>query len=122
MRDGWTKYVLRRAMDRRLPSEIQWRRDKMGFVTPEGEWLRAGRDHVAAALTGELASRDFLDGRVLRARLDDYVRDTGRTVYYTDVFRWYIVELWMRHAFASSALRAPADDSALPASVSGTMP
>jgi asparagine synthase (glutamine-hydrolysing) len=112
VRDGWTKYVFRRAMERRLPREVQWRKDKMGFVTPEGEWLQRGRARVASVLGGELIARDYLDGPALRERVDGYVRATRRTVYYTDVFRWYILELWMRHAFASSALAAPADDTA----------
>ncbi|HUF29480.1 MAG TPA: asparagine synthase (glutamine-hydrolyzing) [Gemmatimonadaceae bacterium] len=33
-RDGWTKYVLRRAMRGILPDSVVWRRDKMGFPFP----------------------------------------------------------------------------------------
>ena len=30
-RGGWTKYVLRQAMQTRLPPSVVWRRNKMGF-------------------------------------------------------------------------------------------
>lgn len=37
--DGWTKYVLRRAMEDVLPPEVTWRRDKLGFQAPERTWM-----------------------------------------------------------------------------------
>lgn len=40
IRDGWTKWIFRKAMERLLPKQIVWRRDKKGFTTPIGEWLR----------------------------------------------------------------------------------
>lgn len=39
IRDGWSKYVLRKAMEPLLPPAITWRRDKVGFETPQGAWL-----------------------------------------------------------------------------------
>jgi asparagine synthase (glutamine-hydrolysing) len=106
VRDGWTKYVFRRAMEGRLPREVQWRKDKMGFVTPEGEWLHRGRAHVVDMLSGELVAANYLDAPALRARLDSYVNTTSRKVHTTDVFRWYILELWMRYAFGSTLASA----------------
>ena len=38
--DGWTKWILRQSMDGRVPGEILWRRDKVGFETPEESLLR----------------------------------------------------------------------------------
>jgi asparagine synthase (glutamine-hydrolysing) len=41
IRDGYTKYILRKALADIMPPEITWRADKMGFVTPgEIKWLR----------------------------------------------------------------------------------
>lgn len=42
-KDGWTKYVLRRAMAPMLPDEIVWRREKSGFPFPVRRLLRSGR-------------------------------------------------------------------------------
>ena len=36
--NGWTKYVLRKSSEPYLPKEIIWRKEKLGFVTPEKTW------------------------------------------------------------------------------------
>jgi asparagine synthase (glutamine-hydrolysing) len=46
-RRGWTKYLLRRAMEPYLPQEVVWRRDKMGFPFPLRPFLREHRDRLA---------------------------------------------------------------------------
>ena len=37
--NGWTKYFARLAFDGKLPNEITWRRDKMGWPTPSKYWF-----------------------------------------------------------------------------------
>lgn len=37
--NGWTKHIARSAFAGKLPDEITWRRDKMGFPTPEKNWF-----------------------------------------------------------------------------------
>lgn len=39
IKDGWTKYLLRRTVDERLPAEIAWRKNKIGFNAPEATWI-----------------------------------------------------------------------------------
>ncbi len=106
VRDGWTKWVFRRAMEGELPADVQWRKDKMGFVTPEGVWLRQGKQHIVDGLSGPLLSGDFLDATRVRERLSEYISSTSEGARYTDVFRWYILEAWMRHAFGEKRTSA----------------
>jgi asparagine synthase (glutamine-hydrolysing) len=40
VKKGYTKYILRKAFEDRLPPEIAWRRKKFGFVTPQQKWMR----------------------------------------------------------------------------------
>ena len=40
MHDGWTKFLLRKAMDKKLPGEIVWRREKIGFEPPQKIWMQ----------------------------------------------------------------------------------
>jgi len=40
MRNGWTKYIARVAFDGKLPDEVTWRKDKMGWPIPEEHWFR----------------------------------------------------------------------------------
>jgi asparagine synthase (glutamine-hydrolysing) len=52
LRDGWTKYVLRRAMENVLPREVTWRRNKIGFEAPDAIWLGAIRSQMRDELSG----------------------------------------------------------------------
>jgi asparagine synthase (glutamine-hydrolysing) len=40
IRNGWTKYILRNATKDILPEKIRLRRSKIGFATPEVDWLK----------------------------------------------------------------------------------
>lgn len=57
LHDGWTKYIARRAMDNRLPDNITWRRDKMGWPDPLEFWFRG---ELKEALCREVESSTFL--------------------------------------------------------------
>lgn len=37
---GWTKWLLRKAVDDKLPKEIVWRKDKVGYEPPQKEWMK----------------------------------------------------------------------------------
>ena len=39
MHDGWTKFLLRKTMDKKLPDAIVWRKDKVGFEPPQKNWM-----------------------------------------------------------------------------------
>lgn len=40
IKEGWTKWILRKATTSLLPSEIAWRKDKVGFDTPQKQWMQ----------------------------------------------------------------------------------
>jgi asparagine synthase (glutamine-hydrolysing) len=59
--DGWTKWLARRAMAGRLPDEVTWRRDKMGWAIPEAAWFGAGgalERWLAETIAGSAFARD----------------------------------------------------------------
>jgi asparagine synthase (glutamine-hydrolysing) len=37
---GWTKWLLRRAVGNKLPEEIVWRKDKVGYEPPQKQWMK----------------------------------------------------------------------------------
>ena len=45
MKKGWTKYLFRKAMSKKLPKKICWRKDKKGFETPQEKWMKNGSFH-----------------------------------------------------------------------------
>jgi asparagine synthase (glutamine-hydrolysing) len=57
IRDGWTKYLARRAFAGSLPDEIVWRRDKMGWPIPEAYWLSGS---LRSWFTQTIESSSFL--------------------------------------------------------------
>ncbi len=40
IRNGFTKWILRQAMQLQLPESIVWRKDKTGFETPQQHWMQ----------------------------------------------------------------------------------
>jgi asparagine synthase (glutamine-hydrolysing) len=88
--DGWTKYTLRQAVRELLPSEIVWRRNKIGFEAPWRQWMALIDADIRKALGGELASRAVVDPDRLRRSLAG-----GRL---GDALLWkiYNIEQWFR--------------------------
>jgi asparagine synthase (glutamine-hydrolysing) len=41
IKNGWSKYILRKSMESYLPPEITWRKDKLGFQAPQLNWLKS---------------------------------------------------------------------------------
>ncbi len=50
---GWTKYILRKAVEDILPPEIVWRRRKMGFPFDTQAWLQAQEKPIKAMLRND---------------------------------------------------------------------
>jgi len=40
IREGWTKWLLRKTTEKKLPAEIVWRKNKVGFEPPQQEWMQ----------------------------------------------------------------------------------
>lgn len=40
LKNGWSKYVLRKALENELPKDIIWRKNKIGFAAPIDDWMK----------------------------------------------------------------------------------
>ncbi len=74
IRDGWTKYVLRKGMSGLLPKEITWRKNKLGFNAPENLWLENHREEMErvirkSAILNTIADLNQLDINKLDKRM-----------------------------------------------------
>jgi asparagine synthase (glutamine-hydrolysing) len=98
--DGWTKAVLREAMAGLLPDAVRWRRDKLGFATPERRWLRELAPQVREWLGPGSRLGERLDATALQAwrSLPDEEL-AGRP----GLWRLVSAELWLRHVGAARA-------------------
>ncbi len=103
--DGYTKYLARVAMDGALPSDIVWRRDKMGWPVPEQHWFRGG---LAAWVTAEIARSRLLHeliGHVDAAELVASrapIRQVVRLLNLAVWLRGYFEEKWTLSDFGLS--------------------
>ncbi len=100
LRNGWTKYAFRRAMEPLLPPEITWRKDKKGFSNPEGEWLKAelrGAVQAAFAPDSLICRAGIVQSEPLLRRYERYRRQPqGGTIWHREIFAPFSLELWMR--------------------------
>ncbi len=53
IRGGWSKYVLRCSVADLLPTEVVWRRHKMGYPFPLSSWLRESKPVILRNAIGE---------------------------------------------------------------------
>jgi asparagine synthase (glutamine-hydrolysing) len=89
IRDGWLKWLLRRATQELLPEEIVWRANKRGFPFPFESWLRDSKPHFFALVDGLRVPG--IDLARLRAQYDPMVRSDPRMLW-----RFMSVCLWQR--------------------------
>ena len=95
LRDGTSKYLLKRTLSRLLPDEILQRR-KMGFVSPVADWLRHGlrqpfERHVFAR---EAASAELFDARLLGELWRRHLGGDDTCV--SELWSIFMFELWWR--------------------------
>jgi len=68
--DGWTKYILRKAMEPELPRSIVWRKDKMGFAAPERTWIGSALKVMRTEIGGSRILSEIAEHRRLLDQFD----------------------------------------------------
>ncbi|MBC7867214.1 MAG: asparagine synthase (glutamine-hydrolyzing) [Gloeobacteraceae cyanobacterium ES-bin-316] len=68
--EGFTKSILRRVMDKKLPDSIVWRTDKIGYEPPQQQWMQHKLliDYIHEAKK-KLVKADLLKPQVLQKRV-----------------------------------------------------
>ena len=83
IRNGRTKWLLRKAMDKKLPDEITWRADKVGFEPPQKQWMQNNKVQDAI----HEAKRILVNKKILNPQaLDKPVKASDG--YVADNFDW----------------------------------
>jgi asparagine synthase (glutamine-hydrolysing) len=83
---GWTKWPLRAAMQKDLPEDICWRKDKVGFAAPDQIWLNRHTDVMYEKVLASPLVGQFADLKALKKRF--HRLDLGMR------WRLYCVALW----------------------------
>jgi len=84
MFEGWTKYILRKTAEKKLPDDIVWRKNKFGFEAPVKTWLAD-----KSRLLEEIRSSEFLSHCLNKEELKESIDDTS-------LWKLYNVAVWSR--------------------------
>lgn len=97
VRNGWTKYLMRRALGSNLPDSIVWRRDKQGFTNPQDQWmrgpLRATIDEVFRS-DALMYRHDLIEKAALLRSWERYLGG-GANIWHRDIFAAWALEIWL---------------------------
>ena len=111
LRRGTGKYLLKHALEQRLPREILYR-PKMGFVTPVGAWFRGPlrREAEALAWSPALAETRWLDSEAIGRLAAAHI--SGRAEHGRLLWQLVMLEKSLQRVFGygetSSSYRASA--------------
>ncbi len=70
IKQGWTKWLLRHAIQDQLPASVVWRKDKIGFEPPQQQWMenKMIQEKIRAA-KAKLVQEKILQQKVLDKKI-----------------------------------------------------
>lgn len=98
---GWTKYIFRNSMQKFLPKQITWRKDKQGFLTPQEKWIRDELREQILEVFNEKAlifKLGFVDRVSLLKKYEKFCNQSSGKgkVWYRDIFNPFAFEIWLQ--------------------------
>lgn len=72
--NGWTKYLLRKAMEKVLPEQVAWRKNKLGFNAPDKTWLQAIEEEMACCIHKSAIIKRLTGGALNLKKVDSKMR------------------------------------------------
>jgi asparagine synthase (glutamine-hydrolysing) len=96
LRDGWSKWLLRKALAETLPQKIRLRRTKLGFNTPETKWLHLGLQNGCRRMwdAPDLAMKRFIDPLKFRRECQALLANSPGALSPGALFRAISLETW----------------------------
>ena len=96
--DGWTKRILRDALRDLLPVSVRTRKSKLGFLTPEPEWLAGPlAGWLRETLNAPKHLTDVVDIGGVQRLLAEYTSGNKSLAIQNILFRLAVYESWARH-------------------------
>jgi len=99
IKNGMTKIILRNTIKGIVPESIRNRIDKMGFVTPEEEWMKHEMVYFIFDVlnSNSFKNRKYWDSEKV---YNDYLNFAeGKVSYSHEIWRIICTELWLRQFF-----------------------
>ncbi|HNA18638.1 MAG TPA: asparagine synthase (glutamine-hydrolyzing) [Chitinophagaceae bacterium] len=92
IRDGYTKWLLRKTTEKDLPAAIAWRTDKIGFEPPQQQWmeLKPVQDKIQAAkeilITEKILKPEVVSKKIKPVAANDTASDDWRYLSAASIF------------------------------------
>ena len=100
IKNGWNKNILRKAVKDFLPAEIVWRRNKIGFITPEKEWFMRMKNRIYGIfLSDSFVKRPYFNQQEVLKAFQKFIE--GRNDDTMIFWRLLNLEIWLRIFFDS---------------------
>ncbi len=93
---GWSKFVLRKSVDKYVPRKITWERSKRGFDSPVGVWFQEHMDTIVKPVlfSKECRARQLFDSNRIASLLKAH--QAGQKDFRSQIYRWIMTELWFQ--------------------------
>ncbi len=113
LKNGFTKYSLRCAMDGLLPAEICWQKKKRGFETPARQWFKTDLAPQIEELLSQRGSplSEFFEMDRLLAQFKVYEKGSSGSLTENEWFKLVGTSIWLEQLKSSS--RRPVPEAAL---------
>lgn len=97
LKDGWTKAIIRKYMEDKMPMEVTYRKEKLGFSVPKDKWINELNDFYREQLLEDPVSGKYFN--------IENVRLAFKNNTHTDIrIKFIIIEIWMRTFIKSDAI------------------
>jgi asparagine synthase (glutamine-hydrolysing) len=89
--NGYTKYIARLAINKKLPDSIVWRREKKGWEMPQKEWIKNGLNKI---MEKKIKESKFLKDIGLNFSFDNFNQKNNDHRYWKTPIKLYNLTLW----------------------------
>ncbi|RLA77227.1 MAG: asparagine synthase (glutamine-hydrolyzing) [Epsilonproteobacteria bacterium] len=71
IKDGWSKYILRKVIENKLPKNIVWRKNKFGFEAPVESWLNSIENEMFKSINESKIINFLINKKLNFKKLDE---------------------------------------------------
>lgn len=94
--NGFTKYIARLSMNKKLPDEIVWRKDKKGWEMPQKEWIKDG---LGILIKKEIEQSHFLKEININFEFDRFNMSINDHRHWKLPIKLFNLALWYKMFF-----------------------
>jgi len=99
IKHGWSKYLMRVAIKGLVPEEIRLRKDKLGFSTPQQQWLKVIHPQMKTIVQDFGRSSEIINNELLLTKWDSIFNDDRQLKIQAFIWRYVCFLIWKKKFF-----------------------